>query len=495
MDTPIRTRREVLIGLGAAFTGAIATYALTRLQGDSELITRVNQPNTGSPAPVTWDTATKTEIYASKLTAKNFPIIKQMADWTQGRIKAIYVISPEDFNGKECIEAIRQNKKMVNGKASISQTLARLSDDPQLVSAIQQEVRETFSRLMGEEIMLHINDQYIKELPETIINGQASCGIITLNAADDAGQIAIITTPYADMTKGMFFFQMLNIPADQMENLEGTDDELRTLVLMHEARHATERHVGQDLSFEIRADKGAALYWMQEIKKGNVTTPGLPEFWQRMRAMASIITDDNGHATNAAIQSGAENNAPISSDKIFTENRDLVIRLTREEIRSRVIPPTHFASGLHNLLYNVAPYADGEKIVLSLADEKIIREILASIANTEWTDLEGQFQRLSQPVREQIQKIADTMSENAASMAMKYNHPLLYAVIADLQRNGTFRDNPIADQYAWEFLEAVKRHAPKYFKVADYQENQFTPSAFDENGQPTVQHLGLGGPR
>lgn len=494
MNNPV-TRRETIIGLGAAFAGALATYALPRLlRDDSRQAARIQQPGGDNLAPANPDTLAPTEVYATKLTAKNFPIISQIADWTQGRIKTIYVLSPEDFDGPLCKKAIKENKNMLRGKASISQTLSRLSDNPQLVSAIQQEVRQKLEGLLGAEIMIHVNDQYIVELSEHIIDGAASCAIVNLNAADASGQIAIIATTYADMTRDMFFFQMTDISPDQLENFEGTDNELRILGLMHEVQHAADRHVGQDLSFEIRADKGAALYWTQELKKGNVTTAGLPEFWQRMRAITTFLSSEYSHATNAAIRSGNENNAPVSSDKIFVESRNLVVRLARGEVRARVIPPTHFARGLHNLLYDALPYEGGEKIALSLADEKIIKEMLASITNAEWAGIEAQFEQLTQPVREKVRQIADTMSEDAATLAMKHNPALFYAAVADLQRTGAFRSNPIADQYAWEFLEAAKRHASKYFKTDDYQEHEFAPPAFDEKGQPVEQHLGIVGP-
>jgi hypothetical protein len=485
MKTEI-TRRGALLAFGAAFLSAA-------IDANAGIINRWNNLlGDDTPAPEQPSPAARTNIYASDLTRKKFPIIDQIPDWTSNRVKTVHVISPEDFTGTECKKAIIRAQNRLIGEISLTEELS--SYDPETIYKIQQEVRETLERVVRKNITVHLTDEYIKSLCDRIISGVPSSQIVHLDAADITSRIAIISTPYADAPKQIMACLFTGIPAGDFENIEGTDEEVAAVAIMHEVAEILKYDSGS-LAFEIDADMNMSRLWQWELNKGTVKTPGVPDDWQRMRAINSILSDDPAQATNAAIQSGEEGYPPASSEKIFIESRKMVIEQARERMRAYVASPIQYLNALHNILNYQPAYQGAEKIVLSAADEKIINQLFKSITNIQWTEISDQLQRLSQPNREKIYNIFQVITADIGELSMRNNHALVYATIADLLHEGVFLDDPIAAQYAWEFLEAAKRLAPKHFETDNYKNNNFIPPVFDENGMEVIQYASINGPK
>lgn len=489
MNSPV-TRREALLGTLGVLAGIFLTSA-----GDQWLSPKpaspVSRVRSGSPAIRPSGSVTETEVYASPLTLKNFPIISEIPDWTRGRIKAIFVISPEDFDGPACRKAIQITKSMHQRKTSLSEA-QRLVDQPQIISNIRAEVVETLNHLIGAERLLRIDEDTINTLCDMAINGSAWTKTTHLDAASLDDRMAIITTPYADASKEMMAAEGAGIHFKDLENVEGTNDEARAMAIMHEVEHASYNGCNS-IGGEIRADIGAADFYALELKKGNVKTPNLPDFWQRMRAIGSIINKEPIHATNAAIRSGDEGNPPITSDKIFIEQINLLRQLVCERI-TWTVPLPNSLPALANILENKPSYEGAEKIPLTIEEEKILKKIVQLILEGNVAEMYKQIEFLSPFVNLKIRTLFEHEAQLIAKTMMEHDHPLLYTTIADMQREGAFNEHPIANQYACEFLQAAKRHASKHFKTESYGNNNFIPPAFDENGQPAIQHLGVGGP-
>lgn len=485
------TKREFLLsGLSLTF-GALATASgITYFTRHAPLpAKRVNKFE-----PLQENEIPETEVFATKRTWKNFPIINNMHEWLAGNIKTVYVVSPEDFDTPAIRKAIKTVRGITTEKSGLTEALQYVTA-PENQLAITGEVKSILDSVMQESgFSRHMSDEQMSDFAIQLVSGAGTTYRLNKDITKPGNDVAIITTPYANMTKQEVAAAISGLPLWALKNIPGKDADWRAIVIMHEAGHA--RHYGSevDIGEEMRADLDGDAFYTYELKRANVKTADLYDCFQSLRAIFSVTYfEEDTHITNAAIQSSNESFAPKGSKQDFIKGLAFLHQKITERIGFVYAGQSHFAIPLHNILNFKPPYEGMEKIILNSADERVLREMLQQLSELEVEGFQKSMDKLSAATKPKIEKVLEAIKTGIGSFLAQHNPPLLYKTVAQLY-DGELDDNPIAKQYAYEFLVGAAKYAPDHFKTADYADNNFIPPAFDENGAEVVQHLGLGGP-
>lgn len=295
--------------------------------------------------------------------------------------------------------------------------------------------------------------------------GSASAYAFPLRPEDGANGAAIITTMPLNQSRRGIAAGLSGLSESDLENVPGTDQEWRAFVMMHEARHTHQPSLNGSLHnrlhTEADADDFAIRTYRQERALGNVSTPDVPQAFMAMRALGAWSgRAEFSHVTGAMVQSPDEHAPP-------TGNND------------------EFADGLHAARQSVWQEM-GADLVSQEDRQKAIREMMR---RGEMTRSGGTVDeivaRMSPEEREKYDERMDAAARVHGIRVGQEQPELLYETTRRQFMQGRFNDNPIGQQYAWEYLEAARRYAPTHFGVdpsqAPIPEPQRSGADFDRD--------------
>lgn len=467
----------------AAFTGVVTAYTILEIMPSGyDVGSKILAPIVELPDTKSLPQNQPTQVFATNLTRKNFPIIDRIPEWAQGRIKEIYVLSPEDINGPAFRDAVKTVKSVTGEKLTMAELTAYLGKEERH-PAIVNEVREFLKTGLPEEVVSYITEEHLIDITNQMASGGAANFRFNRDVTTSDKDFAIIATPFADATKEECAAQVAYLPASAVENISGEDEEHRNFIIMHETGHATRVVFNSDLAEEVRGDIDGNSFYTIELKRGTVKTAQVPDCNQKLRAIANILdpdTETQVHMTSAAIQSEGEGPAPKGNAKQFADGLAFLKTMIANNIGAVHVGMSNYGAFLNNILNGVAPVEGHEIIIHGTSDEKIIRGMLKSLSG----DPEEYFKlldQLSEGVKEKVQALMDDTNIQQGNVIARYNPPLVYKTVADLYQQNLLDENPFGKQYAWEFLIAAQKHAAKYFE-AEPAPQRFVQPAFDEQG-------------
>ncbi len=339
------------------------------------------------------------EVRATDLTGKHFPILGDMHAWLTGYTPTAYAFSPEDINMpaiKKAIETLRPLLRENPGNAEVEKYL----NVPENRSAVLKEVASFLSGFISEDdFVQHMGNDAMLRLATEILSGAGGSYPNKNDPYYNREDIVLVVTPSLDMTKQEIASRISNLPVAALQNIPGNDADWRSRIIMQETVRA--RYNG--LYDEEIEDLNAETICFAEWRKGKIVTKNLNDHLQKLRAINSVINLKATYATNAGIQSKGEGFPPKGPEEDFT----------------------------NSLLFLHA---------------------------------------------RMIEKIGGNFSD-------PHNAPLIYETVAQLYKSGALDKEPIAKQYAYEFLVAAAEYAPGHFRINDVADRNFNPPIFDRDGR------------
>lgn len=423
------------------------------------------------------------EVLASDLTRKNFPIVDRAAELSSAEVSKLYVFSPEDILNSETQYEFEVEREWQEGKVSRADYVEfKNSYDRRAPEQLRLFLDEKYPELSGL-----LNDEDVRDT--AIAMSQATEWNSEVNAdigGSDRATHSIILTTYADASKEFLAAGLSGLSADKFENLPGTDQQWRESGFLHELGHID--HETSSLRNELHAE----IHMQEELSnlfEKAVKPEEINEFGKALRGMRAIgaflhdgqtsIGANITHAMGAPMRIDGEGFAPRGSRDDFVNSlasaQDDVFRGV-DDLMTPNLGGVKYYDIAYSMMNGQASYSHIGSINLSVEDEAVMRRILAEpdrlyLIATELSDVAQSH--LYDSIKARSRNIGANISQN--------NPKLLYDVMREYHTNGYLPDNPIGQQYMYEYLIAARDYAPS---VHDADPNDtFEPPVFDHKGQ------------
>lgn len=427
-----------------------------------------------------------TQVFASKATATNFPILERLPEMSHVDLRLMLVLSPEDLQGsgvKERIAIERQNKNYEITDSQYQDYINNPANNIDLAAI----TREAFERVHPNHADLIAPDLDFNVLGQNLISGGASNTFIDQDITIDDVFVFVTTTPYADATKQELAAEMVSAlsPAD-FERLPGTNEDWRNAVLIHEVNHST-GHSNHGLSMEVTADRKMNEEWYEHFNHKAQGTSLLPEAHHHMRALESFGNPFSGfsHVVNAAIQINGEGPAPKGSERMFAEQLGAVKDRTTLQMSKSLDTLHAYTDPTTNMLAG-RPIYDGYPLAIITKEEESALVKLLGASDMTPESFDAILNQLSENTLNTLIEGANNMARGDGQKQALANPDLLYATTYNMYVNGDYDDLPIGKQYAYEYLVAAHKmssYGDDPYTTKDFDQSAVKPPSFDENGQ------------
>ena len=239
----------------------------------------------------------------------------------------------------------------------------------------------------------------------------------------DTNNLCVMAIPATDRPAAYYASLVSSIPETDLLNVPGTAQEWASLMLAHEGSHCSRfsstRIFGpadESLAEETHADQDSLLSYYVSKKFGAVKTSELPEVLRDMRALGTFLVFANPRYRSPSI--------------LMTEDATAA-SLDIED-------PYALINRLRTM------NGSGPKELPAISVQRDLLPVFKAVA------------------------LAMGLPETDIAKSMRraaLDPQRLYKTVKTLDQNGAFRNNPLQEKYANQFLAAAEKWAPGYFGI------------------------------
>lgn len=311
---------------------------------------------------------------------------------------------------------------------------------------------------------------YNGKIEHSVADGYRQSGVTPPGGPPPKSYVIPIST--IDDPKEMFS-DLSGVPQDQLQNVPGTTQDWRAVVLMHESSHNRHDHYlknTSDVGAERVGDKDAFALYDQAHAEGLVSSAAVPSAMASARAMRYMRTSIDNADYDRRYALAAVDTVDTSSSQAIT-NQAYQVEAAKMKVLvkigdSTLSEDTRLRERVTGLM-NVFDEADLPPAINQFIDSGQKSDPTAPIPDEVRTAI--QQMTLTPEQEREVTRVAtwsmDRMAAAEGETLAQKDPSLLYKTARELDQQGAFKDSPVQQEFIDNFEKGAETYAPQFYKV------------------------------